>query len=248
MKRVLVFQHVPHEILGNFNPLLKNAGFRIRYVNFGREPDAQPNVAKYDGLIILGGPMCVDQTSDHPHLKTELACIEQAMEQDMPVFGICLGAQLIAKSLGASVKKNPVKEIGWYDVSPTNSGDKDPLFTHFEGTEKIFQWHGDTFDIPAGAQHLATSPQCTNQAFRFDERVYGLQFHLEVDAPMIDRWLNMPSMSAEIEGEDENITSERIHTETGTHIGRSTQLGERLFGAWIDLFSTRTKRRSMPSR
>ena len=125
MKRLLVFQHVPHEILGTFNPLLKYAGFRIRYVNFGRTPDATPNVEKYDGLIILGGPMCVDQIESHPHLQTEIDAIKLAMEQHMPVLGICLGAQLIATALGAQVKRNPVKEIGWYDVTPTTEGNKD---------------------------------------------------------------------------------------------------------------------------
>jgi GMP synthase (glutamine-hydrolysing) len=247
MKRVLVFQHVPHEILGTFNPLLKNAGFRIRYVNFGRTPDAQPDLTKYDGLIILGGPMCVDQSKEHPHLLTEMNAIEMAMQREMPVFGICLGAQLIAKTLGAKVRKNPVKEIGWYDVTPTAMGEKDPLFSQFAGTEKIFQWHGDTFDIPDNAQHLATSPDCRNQAFRYGERTYGLQFHLEVDAPMITRWLNTPSMAGEINAED-GIDSAQISTATPTHIGRTSELGNRLFGAWIELFSSRVRRVAMPSR
>jgi GMP synthase (glutamine-hydrolysing) len=174
MKRLLVFQHVPHEILGTFNPLLKQAGFRIRYINFGRTPDAAPNVEKYDGLIVLGGPMCVSQMDSHPHLQTEINAIHQAMELRMPVLGICLGAQLIATALGAKVHKNPVKEIGWYEVAPTPAGERDPLFKRFNGTEKIFQWHGDTFDIPHGAEHLAASPDCANQAFRYGDRTYGL--------------------------------------------------------------------------
>ena len=248
MKRLLVFQHVPHEILGTFNPLLKNAGFRIRYVNFGRTPDAKPEVEKYDGLIILGGPMCVDQTDQHPHLRTEIAAIQTAMERNMPILGICLGAQLIAAALGTRVYRNPTKEIGWYDVTPTDAGVKDPLFRHFAGTEKIFQWHGDTFDIPARGVHLASSPDCAHQAFRYGDRTYGLQFHLEVDAALIDRWLDTPVHIRELEQLHGSINAEGIRRDTETCIDQSTDLGERLFGAYIELFSSRTRRVAMPSR
>ncbi len=248
MKRLLVFQHVPHEILGTFNPLLKDAGFRIRYVNFGRTPDEQPEVEKYDGLIILGGPMCVDQTDQHPHLRTEIEAIQTAMRQNMPVLGICLGAQLIATALGAHVHRNPVKEIGWYDVSATEDGLKDPLFRHFSGTEKIFQWHGDTFEIPGRGVHLASSPDCANQAFRYGDRTYGLQFHLEVDAALIERWLTTPVHVRELEQLHGSISAENIRRDTQNYIAQSTDLGKRLFGAYIELFSSRTRRVAMPSR
>ena len=252
MKRLLVFQHVPHEILGTFNPLLKQAGFRIRYVNFGRTPDATPNVEKYDGLIVLGGPMCVDQVDSHPHLLTEIEAIRQAMELQMPVLGICLGAQLIATALGAKVRKNPSKEIGWYDVTPTTDGEKDPLFSCFDGTEKIFQWHGDTFDIPHGAVHLATSPDCANQAFRFGDRTYGLQFHLEVDEALIQRWLKTPVHVRELEelptAEGDTMTPESIMADTDHYIDNTARLGSQLFGEYIRLFSSRTRRVALPSR
>ena len=248
MKRLLVFQHVPHEILGTFNPLLKDAGFRIRYVNFGRTPDAQPKVEKYDGLIILGGPMCLSQRENYPHLETEIAAIRKAMDLQLPILGICLGAQLIAAALHARVHRNPVKEIGWYDVSPTEAGREDPLFRFFKNSEKIFQWHGDTFEIPHGASHLATSPDCPNQAFRYGDRIYGLQFHLEVDAALIERWLKTPAHIRELESLAPNITAERIRAETPQHIDDSTALGARLFGEFIRLFSTRVKRSALPSR
>ncbi|MEJ2140172.1 MAG: gamma-glutamyl-gamma-aminobutyrate hydrolase family protein [Gammaproteobacteria bacterium] len=248
MKRLLVFQHVPHEILGTFNPLLKAAGFRIRYYNFGRTPDAVPNVEKYDGLIILGGPMCVDQIDSHPHLLTEIDAIRTAMELHMPVLGICLGAQLIATALGAKVHKNRVKEIGWYDVTPTPEGRRDPLFSTFSGTEKIFQWHGDTFDIPHEAVHLASSPACANQAFRFGDRTYGLQFHLEVDEALIERWLKTPVHIRELDAMEGQISAENIRRDTRQYIDHSTQLGNRLFGEYIRLFSSRVRRVALPSR
>src|SRR5688572_13552475 len=106
MKSVIVLQHAPHEILGTLNPLLKAARIRIRYVNFSRDKDAHPNLEKYEGLVILGGYMNVDEEHLYPHLKKEIELIQKAIELDIPVLGICLGAQLIAKALGAHVGRN----------------------------------------------------------------------------------------------------------------------------------------------
>ena len=105
MGKILVFQHVPYEILGTFDPMIRDRGFRVRYINFGRDPDSVPNVTKYDGLIVLGGPMNVGQADDYPHLKTELEALRIALDNEIPIMGICLGAQLLAKTLGARVSR-----------------------------------------------------------------------------------------------------------------------------------------------
>lgn len=248
MPRLLVCQHVPHEILGTLNPLLKSAGFRIRYVNFGRHPDAAPSLEGYQGLIVLGGPMSVNDTTHYPHLTTEMRLIESALERDLPVLGICLGAQLVAKTLGADVYRNREKEIGWYDLAPTGNAAGDPLVGHFEPSEKIFQWHGDTFNLPTGAVHLAASPLCEQQAFRYGESVYALQFHLEVDEPMIDRWLNVPSNIQEIEALDGKIDPETIRCDTTEYIQKLKRLSDRTFSEFIKLFGFAKTRRSLASR
>lgn len=248
MRRLLVFQHVPYEILGELDPLLRASRFRIRYVNFGREPDARPNLSRYSGLIVLGGPMNCDQADRHPHLATEIEVIQQAIRDGKPVLGICLGAQLIARALGARVRKNPVTEIGWYELNPTPEGRKDPLCGKFADSQQIFQWHGDTFDIPHGAVHLATSPDCENQAFRFKHNVYGFQFHLEVDEPMILRWLHTPAMAHEIEQSGGRRRREEIRRHTRAHIDRSMALGNAVFGEFIHLFDRPPKRTTLPSR
>lgn len=248
MKKLLVCQHVAHEILGTLNPLLKSAGFRIRYVNFGRHPDAHPSLAGYHGLVLLGGPMSVNHADRYAHLTTEMRLIEQAMKQNLPVLGICLGAQLIAKTLGANVYESPRKEIGWYEVSPTQPAKSDPLLAPFGRTEQIFQWHGDTFEIPKGAAHLASSPLCANQAFRYQANVYGFQFHLEVDQPMIERWLDVPSNMKEIASLNGEIDPQRIRRDTPVFIGRLQQLSAETFGQFIDLFEVEKKRRHLPSR
>jgi len=248
MKRLLVCQHVPHEILGTLNPLLKMAGFRIRYVNFGRHPEAEPGLAGYHGLVVLGGPMSVNDTDRFPHLTTEMKLIEQAMKRNLPVLGICLGAQLIARTLGASVYPNKEREIGWYDVTPTIEAESDPLLAEFRGTEKVFQWHGDTFDIPNSGVHLAFSPLCVNQAFRYGATVYGLQFHLEVDEPMIIRWVRVSENRKEIAGLQGKIDPDRIQMETPDHIQRLHRLSDRVFGEFIKLFGIEKKLLRLPSR
>ncbi len=248
MKKLLVLQHVPHELLGTLNPLLKRSGFRIRYVNFARHPDAQPSLDGYNGLVVLGGPMSVNDADRLPHLTTEMRLIEEALRRNIPVLGICLGAQLIAKTLGADVYPNKEKEIGWYDVSPTDEAESDPLLLGFQKTETIFQWHGETFDIPKSTRHLAFSSLCVNQAFRYGNNVYGFQFHLEVDEPMIHRWLRVAENREEIAALGGTIDPERIHRDTPEHMARLHQLSTRVFGEFINLFGIEKKYRHHPSR
>ena len=127
--KVLVFQHVPYEPLGTLDPLLKEAGFRIRYVNFGREPGQRPQLERYEALIVLGGPMNSDQIDTFPNLITEVDILREAVARDMSVLGICLGAQLLAKALGGAVSRNEVREIGWCDIEMTDEGLSDPVLS-----------------------------------------------------------------------------------------------------------------------
>jgi GMP synthase (glutamine-hydrolysing) len=248
MRKLLVCQHVPHEILGTLNPMLKRAGFRIRYVNFGRHPDAEPTLDGYDGLVVLGGPMSAYDDHRLPHLTVEMKLIESAMQRNLPVLGICLGAQLIARTLGARVYANHIKEIGWYPVAPSDQAEQDPLFSGFGKSETIFQWHGDTFDIANGAIHLAWSRHCTNQAFRYGNNVYAFQFHLEVDEPMILRWLKVPENRKEIASLHGDIDPDQIHLQTGRHIDRLHELSDRVFGEYIELLGLDKDRRRLVSR
>lgn len=236
MRKVLVFQHVAHEILGTLNPLLKQQGLRIRYVNFERNPDEQPSLEKYNGLIVLGGHMGVYEAEEYTHIKTEMKLIEAALKKGIPILGICLGAQILAHVLGADVRRSPQKEVGWCDIELTAEGQKDPLFSHFQKTERIFQMHGDTFDIPQSAVHLASSQACLGQAFRLNENVYGLQFHLEVDQAMILRWLKNPRNQEQMLKDCGSVTSEQIEQETQTRIQHSIDLSQKTFQKFIELF------------
>lgn len=247
-RKVLVFQHVPFEPLGTLNNMLKSAGFRIRYVNFSRDPHAHPEIGKYAGLIVLGGPMNVDQINSYPNLRREVSYIRKAIKFNIPVLGICLGAQLVAKALGASVKKNPVKEIGWYPVTVSSAAKDDPVLSHFSDTQHIFQWHSDTFELPEKAVHLAKSETCNNQAFRFGDRIYGFQFHLEVNRQLIDRWLTVPVNRKDLKSVSHQIQPERIRRDTDLHVDAMMDLAQRTFGSFIDLFGLPVKRRLLQSR
>ena len=246
MRRLLVFQHVSFEPLGTLHPLLKRYGFRIRFVNFGRDPDARPSVDGYDGLVVLGGPMSAWDEEGHPHLRTEIDAIRTAIDARLPVLGICLGAQLTARALGAEVAPAAEKEIGWYDVERTEAGAADPVFGAFENRERVFQWHGDEFALPAGAELLATGAGCPHQAFRYGDRTYGLQFHLEVDGALIERWLTVPAHRAEVEAEAGRIDPAAIRAETPGHLPRTRELSDRAFANFLELFTERRRRSAHP--
>jgi len=246
--KILVFQHVPYEPLGTLDPLLKQAGFRIRYVNFGRDPDVRPSLDKYAALIILGGPMNSDQIDTYPNLITEVEVIRDAVARNMSVLGICLGAQLLAKALGGSVSRNQTREIGWYDVSLTSEGVADPVLSIFAPHQEVFQWHEDGIQLPEGAVHLASSPASDVQAFRYGEHAYGFQFHLEVDGSLIERWLTVPDNQELLENERSNIDLDAIRRQTETSISELEYLSQQTFSRWIDRFELTPRRRTMPSR
>lgn len=246
VKRILVCQHVAFEVLGTLDPLFKSYGFRIRYVNFDREPDATPSLDRYHGLVLLGGPMSADDDARHPHLLTEIQLIRDAIERGIPVLGVCLGAQLIARALGAALRPSPKTEIGWYPISLTEEGRRDPMLSDFAESEWIFQWHSDTFDIPEGAVHLASSPSCPNQGFRYGDRTYALQFHLEVDEALIERWLTVPIHLEELKSLGDAVNPDGIRRETREHIGRAKKLSDATFSKFVEHFGAARRRHPHP--
>lgn len=246
--KILVFQHVPYEPLGTLDPLLKESGFRIRYVNFGRDPHQRPSLDKYEALIVLGGPMNAHQIDTYPNLATEVNVIREAVDSGMSVLGICLGAQLLAKALGGRVARNEDREIGWCEVELTEAGCSDPVISSFAATQSVFQWHEDGIGLPDGAVHLATSPASPVQAFRYGEHAYGFQFHLEVDASLVERWLTVPDNQPMLAEEAGRVDPQRIREQTSRRIGALQELSRATFSRWIDRFDIAPRRRPLPSR
>jgi GMP synthase (glutamine-hydrolysing) len=248
MAKVMVFQHVPAEPLGTLDPMLRNRGHRIRYVNFHRDPEAQPEISRYDALIVLGGPQMPDQGDVYPHLGVEMRCIEEALKREIPVLGICLGAQLLAYTLGGGVRAMDEWEIGWYDLEPTAQSMADPLFCSLVEPHPVFQWHGYTFDLPEGAVHLAHSKTCENQAFRFGHNAYGLQCHLELDERLINRWLSLPEYLEDLEANGRRGDATTIQQQTRELIGQSAELSSEIFGQFLRPLGERRSRHVLPSR
>jgi len=169
-------QHAPFEGLGSIAPWLEAAGYEItntRLFESGKFPDLK----KIDLLVVMGGPMSVNDEDNFPWLVSEKQFILEAINSGKPVLGVCLGAQLIASAIGARVYRNHVKEIGWFPIHGMLSNNTS-VFS-FPPSMKVFHWHGETFDLPSGATRLAKSDGCENQAFQFGKSVIGLQFHLE---------------------------------------------------------------------
>jgi GMP synthase (glutamine-hydrolysing) len=235
MSRLMVFQHVAAEPLGTLHARIRARGHRIRFHNFQRHPDAQPNVERYHGLIVLGGPMNVMDQHLHPHLKTELLAIEAALRQDKPVLGICLGAQLLAHVLGAPVRRHCEQEIGWYDLITTSQGREDSVLGHLGEVAPVFQWHGCTYDLPSGAVQLARTESCEQQAFRFGSSAYGFQFHMEADEAMIERWLRLPAYREELAAAGIGRDEESIRAATMARMAAMRPLAELTFNRFLDL-------------
>ncbi|MBI3210805.1 MAG: gamma-glutamyl-gamma-aminobutyrate hydrolase family protein [Candidatus Solibacter usitatus] len=183
---LLVLRHEPSEPLGRLAPRLRAAGLTASFSDL-YTPNAEiPEVAGLAGILLLGGSQSVN--GNHPFLRVEKALLEQALLQGIPVLGICLGAQLLASTLGAAVRKCALPEIGWWSVRPTREASTDPLFRSFQA-QQVFHWHNETFDLPHGCVRLAESDLCENQAFRYGDRAWGIQFHPEVEPATIERWL-----------------------------------------------------------
>jgi GMP synthase (glutamine-hydrolysing) len=171
-------QHVPFEGLGSIGDWVQHGGHTLSATRLYLDAPL-PTVEALDLLVVMGGSMNIYEEATYPWLTDEKRFIERAIAADRCVLGVCLGAQLVADVLGAKVYANPDKEIGWFPVDTTQAASETDLFAAFPRRIEVFHWHGDTFDIPSGAVRIARSAGCANQAFVYDERVVGLQFHLE---------------------------------------------------------------------
>jgi GMP synthase-like glutamine amidotransferase len=175
--RAHYLQHVPFEGLGSIEPWLREADYEITSTRFYESPRL-PVLKDIDFLVVMGGPMSVNDESAYSWLGQEKRFIRDCVEAGKSVLGVCLGAQLIASAMGAKVYRNREKEIGWFPVQASTSSAGGSGF-RFPASVEVFHWHGETFDLPAGAVHLARSRGCENQAFQLGKSVMGLQFHLE---------------------------------------------------------------------
>jgi GMP synthase (glutamine-hydrolysing) len=232
----LVLRHVEHEHIGTLAQLLRKSGIAVRYADLFHGDAVPKDAAGIGGLIVMGGPMGVYESATYPFLEQEQALIRRCAEEGPPVLGICLGAQLIAAALGAKVYAGPQKEIGWHRLSLAAPEDAwtAGLPSEFMG----FHWHGDTFDLPQGTKSLFRSALYENQGFRHGENVLALQFHFEVNARMINEWLDDDGCRAELRAA--GVEAKDVRRETQKWSARLEELSRRIFGNFLGGFAGKT--------
>lgn len=219
---ILICRHDPNDTIGLLEDILQYFSLDYQLFDYFRiTPTFQ---GEYAALIVLGGSQSANDPS--PWLANEYRLIERTLAQRKPVLGICLGAQMLAKTLGATVTANPVPEIGWFPIHPTPDAASDPLLQHVNHTP-LFHWHAETFQLPRSAQHLAFSDRCEHQAFRYGDTAWGLQFHLEITPEMLHRWLS----------EDAACAHPEVHEPipTGDHFTTSQPIAQRILAAWCNI-------------
>jgi GMP synthase-like glutamine amidotransferase len=196
VKPVLVVQHAASEGPAALGAVLRDAGCELTIVRSDLEP-IPTQLDDYAALLVLGGIMSATSDDGFPARRAELALLEAALEVSMPTLGVCLGAQLLAAAAGGTVYRGPEVEIGWRPVTLTDTAETDRLLCDIGNPVDVFQWHGDTFDLPPDAVRLGASEMYENQAFRVGEAAWGLQFHVEIDEPTIEAWLTASPGEAE---------------------------------------------------
>lgn len=226
MKNAVAIYHVAFEDAGTFGPVLDERGIGLTYLQAGRD-DLSPALDA-DLVLILGGPIGVNEVDRYPFMKDELKLIENVVKKDLPVVGICLGAQALAAVLAARVYPGKEKELGWDQLTLTDEGKASPLGV-LEGLH-ILNWHGDTFDLPSGATRLASTEITPNQAFSYGPNVLALQFHVELPEQDMERWL----IGHTLELSNSGVDLAQMRAETARYAPPTSKASQTLFNQWLD--------------
>ena len=234
MSHVLLIGHDPNETFGVAPSTLSASGMTIRR-HLAGSGDVLPPVDDVAGVVVFGGSMNVDMTDEHPYLAEEREFVRDAVANDIPFLGICLGAQMLARALDGRVYPAGIREIGFNALRPTPEAAGDPLLSVFADGDMVFHWHEDTFELPHGATLLARGDDVPMQAFRMGDRAWGVQFHLEVDRPELELWLRAA-------GEDVvrawGSTTERLIQEADGYLDTQEAKAREVFRRFADVVST----------
>ena len=229
---ILVLQHIACEPPAAFEDELRSRGLDVTRVELD-EGDPLPDWREFPAIVVMGGPMGAYDEADHPWLVEEKQALRDAVDADVPVWGVCLGAQLLASALGARVYPGEQPEVGLLPVHLTGEAADDPVFRDAPSSFPALQWHGDTFDLPEGATLLASSPAYPHQAFRVG-RSYGLQFHIEVPLELATEWGEVPAYANSLESTLGPGALDRLLADVADHQDVTVPLARRLFGHWVE--------------
>lgn len=232
MVRILVLQHSPYEPLGIIIHTLKRMKLRVRYVNFARAPHQRVDMNRYHGVVILGGAMHPSEIDLYPHLTHEIELLQVAIAKEVPILGICLGAQLLNMALGGSCYVLDKPEFGWTRIDKCGEHN---LFGSFDQSMHVFQWHQFANKTAPGIDVLLENSQCV-QAFCYNYNSIGLQFHLEVDTNLIQRWLEHPDYLEQLRRHLQPEDINAIYAETKLHLPKSMVVAKSFFANFCSLF------------
>lgn len=234
--RILVLQNSIHAPAGLIGERL-DAGGAIQDVRLVLDGETSPAGPEgYDGLVVLGGPMNALDDETYPNLRDEARLVRQFAAAGLPIMGICLGAQIMARAFGAAVRQSPTPEIGFTRIDALPAAGGDPLLEGAVPLPLLMHWHYDTFDLPAGATPLATNAVCANQAFRMGAGQYAFQFHLEVTPEIIRAWIR--HFRDQHQG-DTALDVEAIERQIGPHMAEAAAFGRLIGDRWLRLVARR---------
>jgi GMP synthase (glutamine-hydrolysing) len=229
---LLVLQHIACEPPAAFEDELLSRGFGVTRVELD-EGEPLPDWREHPAIVVMGGPMGAYDEADHPWLVEEKRLLREAVEADVPVWGVCLGAQVLASALGARVYRGEEPEVGVLPVHLTSEAADDPVFGGAPSSFPTLQWHGDSFDLPDGAVLLAGSPAYPHQAFRVG-RSYGLQFHIEVPLELATEWGDVPAYAQSLEATLGPGALDKLLADVKDHAEVTVPLARDLFGRWLE--------------
>jgi GMP synthase (glutamine-hydrolysing) len=231
MKSALVLRHLAFEDLGRLQSVLVRAGYEIRYIEGGVDPLSEYPPLEADLLVVLGGPIAVYDIEDYPWLAEEINWVRKRLMEDRPTLGICLGAQLMAAALGAKVYPGGKKEIGWGPLQRGRASAGLPgMDEYIERAGAILHWHGDTYDLPKGARHLASTAVYENQAFAWGKNCLAFQFHAEFDARKLEQWLIGHCMEI---AAAPGVSLKQVREDTKKYSEQSQAAGDKFFAGWL---------------
>jgi GMP synthase (glutamine-hydrolysing) len=234
MRPILFVRCDPLETFGVATSAVEGAGADVRVWDAIDPGSDRPGLAETAGVVLFGSSFNVEHADEQPFIKELRELTREAVEAGTPFLGVCFGAQVLAWALDAEVGKAPVREVGFEPIHPAPAAARDPLLSHYEDGDLVFQWHMDTFELPAGSELIVTGEGVLRQAYRVNDRTWGVQYHFEIDETEIESWLEAFAREADLES-TWGKSNEQVREEALRHLAAHERKGRETFRRFVEL-------------